>query len=396
MARWGWFLALWCLSCTGSLDGSAPSAEAGADATATDALDTMPDAGTEVGDDAADTALVDDGPPLKTLTWMEVSKPPATGGYGPRPGVAVGPCFLAVVAGDTVVHAARVTKPGTLDAWKTLAPLPTASTYDTWTGSVGDYAVIGALGPGCFSCYFVAKIDTSTCTVVGDWAKNSGSATTASGGTTKPSPWSDGARYDVGGKTFLYSIGGYFAGVKDDGLVALADPTTGVLSDWKALPSLGGPAMSPGTIVIGDALYLVGGGTDTNVGDGPTTDSVRVANLGADGTTAGFAEASSPGKLPWSARGPLVVATKGNLYAMGGVAGGVGFKRLRRAARATIGASGLGTWVDVPSLVSTLPDGYAVGHLPYVQIGNVVYAIAGGDGVSGTPPEPKAFAAVLE
>lgn len=324
------------------------------------------------------------------LTWAETAAPPPSLTPGGRPGFAVGPCFFALHQGDSNVYVAKETAPGQLGSWNTTTPLPGGPTYDTWTASAGNYAYVGPLTPGCFSCYHTALIDTGSCTIRSGWSKAG-----ASDGSTRTGVWMAGTRASVMGKTYVYALGGYFAGLKTDGLYAAFEAGSGALGPWHAIPDITRPAMSGTAFSVGSNLYLLGGGTDTDPYIGATTPSLLMASLSAAGAPGSFVTPGTPGNLPYSARGVLVAVTGRYVYAIGGVAGG-GSTHVQRAVRAAISGGSLGAWQDISAMMRTLPSGYGVGFLPAAQIGNVLYAFAGGDTRTGTPPAPKVFAVTLE
>ncbi len=372
-----------------------PGTVAGDDVRRSDAfIDSVADARSDIlaadaTSDAGTDAPAPDAVVLPLNTWNEVSRPPADAVYGGRPGLAVGQCVIALNYESARVQSARERAPGDLGPWHESTPLPNAATYDTWVAGAGEWAFVGPLSPGCFSCYFVARIDPATCDPVSGWTR-SGPAAAPSG--TRSGVWMTATTMSIGGRPFVYAMGGYFAGVKNDALFAPINTATGELTPWDAILDLGGPAMSGSAVAVGTSLFLIGGGTDTDPYIGATTDAVRVAMPDSNGAAASFTDA---GRLPWSARGIVVAATARYVYAIGGVGPGAS-DHVRRAARARITGSSLGAWEDVPSLVSSLPSGYFVGFLPRAQIGNTVYAIAGGDTRPAAPPEPRAFSAILE
>lgn len=319
---------------------------------------------------------------LVPLQWTEVSAPTGAN-FEERFGASVGSCLFAWDR-NGATHAAKELAPGQLGSWTVSQGTPYPH-YDTWAVTVQNNLFVGTFTPGCFSCYYLATVDPTSCTI-SPWAK----AGVPGGG--YGGPWMGGA---LDGKGHVYALGGNYGDTTPKNSGFWGTISGGSIA-WNTIDDMGGGLMSPSAVAVQDHLYLMGGGTDINVNNGPTTDEVRVASLAQDGTPSGF---SAAGKL-WPGRAMVVAVTSQYVYAIGGVdAPTGGFTHALRAARAPLTGSGIGAWQDVPSLVSSLPQGYGVGYLPYAQIGSVLYAFAGVDypDVSNWVFQPdRVFAVLLE
>ncbi len=336
-----------------------------------------------------DRAGHDTGPPVVTLQWTEVSEPSSNVNFEQRFGAAVGPCLFAWDRDDNTTHVARQSSPGVLAPWSTTTPPPKGPTYDTWAVAVGTTLFVGALSGGCFSCYFAATVDTTDCTING-WTQPGGVPGGYGG------PWMAGTSYSTGGSTYVYAMGGVYgdAAQKDSGMWGVVDQAAGTVQ-WTAIDGIGGVSTAGTAIAVQNSLYVVAGGTDNNVNTGPSTSSVRHWTLGSIGSPGALG--SGPA-LPWSGRSVVLASTSRYVYAVGGVAAG-SFTHIRQAARAPLTGTGIGSWESVPTLASSLPQGFGVGYLPFAQMGDVIYAFAGGDvgdvGSATLTPD-KVLAAVLE
>lgn len=155
----------------------------------------------------------------------------------------------------------------------------------------------------------------------------------------------------------------------------------GSLGNWAAAGSVGHPRMHPGSFVVGNRIYVLGGFNDPDVWD-----DVVSATVGTDGTVSAW---KSAGQLPGKLSHMSVSYVDGYVFLTGGLTASA-FENpdlLNNVWRGHVGADGtVGDWVAMPPLPVALGT-----HASFFYGGHL-YA---GGGINATEHEKRFWRAPI-
>jgi hypothetical protein len=260
------------------------------------------------------------------------------------------------------VERARINDDGSLGPWEAVTPMTTARNEPAAV-AVGDYLyVLGGEGVSDGEWSVLSSVERARINADGSLGPWEAVASMTVGRSALAAVAAKGYLYAIGSANCSASISAERAKINDDGTLGPWETTT---------PMTTGPRLRFGAATAGGYLYALGGDAC-----GGELNSVERAAINDDGSLGPWQTVTS---LTTGRRRLAAVATRGYLYAIGGIGRPEGFSTtLSSVERAAINADGsLGPWQTVTSM--TTPR-HALGA---VAAGGYLYAL-GGESWNGT------------